>query len=148
MQSKHDEKMIEAALLYAYGELPQSEEKAFLEHLKTCTVCQNTIRATNLLSAALPQIKAPGNIAALPRVSVKQKKHWFSLPSFNFNLKFLTPLGAAAVIMVMAVGFYQTAALYSARRQAEAAKDIDSIYDSLYILQDETEDLISYIDSL
>lgn len=148
MQSKHDEKMIEAALLYAYGELPQSEEKAFLEHLKACTACQNTIKATNLLSAALPQIKAPENIVDLPCVGVKQKKHWFSLPSFNFNLRLLTPLGAAAVIMVMAVGFYQTAALYSARRQAEAAKDIDSIYDSLYILEDETEDLISYIDSL
>ena len=57
-------------------------------------------------------------------------------------------MGAAAAITVMAIGFYQTAALYSARNQAEAARDIDSIYDSLYILEDETEDLISYIDSL
>lgn len=148
MQSKHDKKMSEAALLYAYGELPQSEEKAFLEHLKICPLCQNTIRTTNLLNAALPQIKAPENLISLPQAGVKPKRHWFSLPSFNFNLRLLTPLGAAAAITVMAIGFYQTAALYSARNQAEAARDIDSIYDSLYILEDETEDLISYIDSL
>lgn len=146
MQSKHDVKMDEAALLYAYGELPQSEEKAFLEHLKTCSVCQNTIKATNLLNAALPQIKAPESLDTVPYA--KPKKSWFSLPRFNFNLRLLTPLGAAAVITVMAIGFYQTAAIYSAQNQAAAESSIDAIYDSLYTLEDETEDLISYIDNL
>lgn len=146
MQSEHDEKLRQAALLYAYGELPHGEEKAFLEHLKTCSVCQNTIRATNILSAALPQIKAPEALAVA--ACAKPKKARFGLPRFNFNLRLLAPLGAAAVITVMAFGFFETAALYSARKQAAADRDIDAIYASLYTLEDETEDLIDYIDSL
>lgn len=55
----HNKTFEEQALLYAYGELDNSKEKAFLEHLKTCKECQTVIKMTTLLSVALPPKQAP-----------------------------------------------------------------------------------------
>ncbi len=55
----HNKTFENQALLYAYGELDDSKEKAFLEHLKTCKKCQNIIKITALTSAALPPQEAP-----------------------------------------------------------------------------------------
>lgn len=55
----HNKTFENQALLYSYGELDDSKEKAFLEHLKTCKKCQNVIKITALTSAALPPQEAP-----------------------------------------------------------------------------------------
>lgn len=55
----HNKTFENQALLYSYGELDDSKEKAFLEHLKTCKKCQNVIKITALTSAALLPQEAP-----------------------------------------------------------------------------------------
>lgn len=149
MPYKHNEKMLEDALLYAYGELPQEREGIFLEHLKDCKECQRIVQTSSLINAALPQLKAPENLP-VPDLSVfkRKKSSLFSFLGFNFRFRLLAPLGAAAVMLVMALGVYETANIYSQRRSQASLQYIDDIYDSVYTLEDEVYDLADYIDSL
>lgn len=55
----HNKTFENQALLYAYGELDDSKEPAFLEHLKTCKECQAILKISALTSAALPPVQAP-----------------------------------------------------------------------------------------
>lgn len=149
MPYKHNEKMLEDALLYAYGELPQEREGIFLEHLKDCKECQKIVQTSSLINAALPQIKAPENLPLIDLGAFKKKKSsLFSFSGFNFRFRLLAPLGAAAVMLVMALGVYETANIYSQRRAQASLQYMDDIYDSVYTLEDEVYDLAEYIDSL
>lgn len=149
MPYKHDNKLQEDALLYAYGELPQEREGIFLEHLKDCKKCQRIVQTSSLINAALPQLKAPENLPVMDLSAfAKKKRNLFSFLDFNFRFRLLAPLGAAAIMLIMALGTYEVANIYTQRRSQASMQYIDNMYDSVYTLEDEVYDLIDYIDSL
>lgn len=149
MPYKHENKMQQDALLYAYGELPQEREAMFLKHLKDCKECQRIVQTSSLINAALPQLKAPEYLPIPDLSAFKRKKSsLFSFLGFNFRFRLLAPLGAAAVMLVMALGTYQVANIYSQRRTQASMQYIDNMYDSVYTLEDEVYNLADYIDSL
>ncbi len=153
MQHKHNTKMQEAALLYAYGELPQEQEAVFLEHLKNCEQCQQLIKSTSLINAALPQLKAPEYLA-IPILKEAPKKTSFSwnwLTNLSLNRRLLMPLGAAALIIITTLGTYEVADLYKQKElysSLYAEQNIDNLYDSIYDLENDVYDIEDYIDSL
>lgn len=154
MQHNHDTKMQEAALLYAYGELPKEEQAAFLEHLENCEICKKTIKASALLNEAMPQIKAPDYLS-MPLLKQESRKPFFSFSwlgaGLGFNKRLLAPLGAAALMIVMTLGAYEVADIYKQKSlysNIYAEQNIDNLYDSIYDLEDEVYDIEDYIDSL
>jgi len=147
MPHNKEENWQQDALLYAYGELPQERQEQFLAHIKQCKECQNIIRTTALLNAALPQVKAPQGLS-IQTVKFRQIKTTFWQGILNgFNLRLLVPAGAMALMLVMAFGFYKTANIYLPKQTAQQDY-IDNLYAGVYNLEDEIEDINDYIDNI
>ncbi len=102
----HNKKFEEQALLYAYGELDDSKEMAFLDHLRECKECQNIIKITALTSAALPEQQAPvlDLQGSLEKSWLLKVKDWFS--KINLSRPVLLGGAAACCVAVLASVFY------------------------------------------
>ena len=77
------------ALLYAYGELEEAKTAAFVEHLKNCKECQNTLHICALATASLRPHKAPEFV--MPAQEPVARK------AFSFNFGFLQGLKRRAI---------------------------------------------------
>ncbi|MBQ4493111.1 MAG: zf-HC2 domain-containing protein [Elusimicrobiaceae bacterium] len=139
----HSKIFEEQALLYAYGELEDSKEKAFLRHLETCKKCQATINTISLTNVALEEYIAP----TLNMRKILGKPWWSNVSDLFRNTKFSRPLllgGAAACCLAVVVGFFQlnkpasNGYIYFA----------DSIYDQVGLVEADIDSLLQDINSL
>lgn len=136
----HNKIFEEQALLYAYGELEDSKEDAFLEHLRECKECQNIIKIAALTSAALPEHQAPvlDLQGSLEKSWLLKIKDWFS----KTNLSRPVLLGGAAAccvaVLVSFIGLKQPAdegymyfndSIYAQLGDIES--DIDTLLDDI-----------------
>ncbi len=100
----HNKKYEEQALLYAYGELEDSKEDAFVEHLRECKECQSILKMTALTSAALPPMQAP-----VLNLQEEPAKAWSFKDLFNRIKNLSRPIlwgtAAACCVAVMVGGF-------------------------------------------
>lgn len=147
MPHNNEEKWQQDALLYAYGELPQERQEQLLAHLKGCKQCQNIIRTTALLNAALPQLNAPQGLGISLLKPAEVKKPFLQGLLSGLNLRLLVPAGAMALMLVMAFGFYKTANIYLHKQTAQQDY-IDNLYAGVYNLEDEIQDIMDYIDNI
>ena len=138
----HNKTFENQALLYAYGELDDSKEPAFLEHLKTCKECQAILKITTLTSAALPQVQAP-----VLNLQEKLKPAWSFKNLFGkINLSRPVLWGTAAAccvaVLVSFISFKQPAEegyMYFSDSIYAQIGDIETDIDSLL------EDMDSYL---
>lgn len=140
----HSKIFEEQALLYAYGELEDSKEKAFLRHLETCKKCQATINTVSLTNVALEEYIAP----TLNMRKILGKPWWSAVSDFFRNTKFSRPvlLGAAAAccvaVLISFIGVKQPTEegyMYFSDSIYAEIGDVETDIDSLL------EDINSYI---
>lgn len=93
---QHNKIFEEQALLYAYGELEDSKEPAFLEHLASCKECQATLKIAALTGAALLPQQAPALDLQEYLKPAWSFKTWIN----KINLSRSVLLGAAAACCV------------------------------------------------
>ena len=139
----HNKTFEEQALLYAYGELEDSKEKAFLEHLKTCKVCQEIIKITALTSAALPPQKAP-----VLNLQEHLQKSWFlEVKDWFSKIRLSRPVllgGAAACCAAVLVSIF-----YPRQTQSEGYMYFsDSIYAQVGLVETDINTLLEDINNL
>jgi hypothetical protein len=138
----HNKKFEEQALLYAYGELDDSKEAAFLEHLRECKACQNIIKITALTSAALPEHQAPVlDLQSFFEESwLLKAKNWFS----KINLSRPVLLGGAAACCVAVL----VSIFYPRQTQSEGYMYFsDSIYTQVDDIETDIDTLLEDINS-
>lgn len=139
----HNKEYEEQALLYAYGELDDSKEMDFLDHLRECKACQNIIKITALTSAALPEYKAPVlNLQEETEPSWFSKvKDWFS----KINLSRPVLIGGAAACCVAVL----VSVFYPRQTQSEGYMYFsDSIYAQVGNIETDIDTLLEEINSL
>ena len=132
----HNEQMENMALLFAYGELGQEQEKDFIAHLKDCPRCQSVVRSCAVATAALPDVKAPDfNPAAIP---APQSASLWDYISPLFNMRRLVPAGAMMLLLAfMGITAYkygtinESADLYMDNMYAEIT-NIESTLDNMF----------------
>ena len=138
----HNKKFEEQALLYAYGELDDSKEAAFLEHLRECKACQNIIKITALTSAALPEHQAPvlDLQSSFEESCLLKVKNWFS----KINLSRPVLLGGAAACCVAVL----VSIFYPRQTQSEGYMYFsDSIYTQVDDIETDIDTLLEDINS-
>ena len=138
----HNKKFEEQALLYAYGELDDSKEAAFLEHLRECKACQNIIKITALTSAALPEHQAPvlDLQSSFEESWLLKAKNWFS----KINLSRPVLLGGAAACCVAVL----VSIFYPRQTQSEGYMYFsDSIYTQVDDIETDIDTLLEDINS-
>lgn len=139
----HNKKYEEQALLYAYGELDDSEEMDFLDHLRECKACQNIIKITALTSAALPEHKAP----VLNLQESEEPSWFFKIKEFFSKIKLSRPvlIGSAAACCVAVL----VSVLYPRQPQNEGYMYFaDSIYAQVGNIETDIDTLLEEINSL
>lgn len=139
----HNEEYEEQALLYAYGELDDSKEMDFLDHLRECKACQSIIKITALTSAALPEHKAPVlNLQEEVEPSWFLKvKNWFN----KINLSRPVLIGGAAACCVAVL----VSVFYPRQTQSEGYMYFsDSIYAQVGNIETDIDTLLEEINSL
>ncbi len=134
----HNKNFEEQALLYAYGELEDSKEDAFLEHLRTCKECQATIKMTALLGAALPPKQAPVlNLQEEP-AKAWSFKDLFGKINLSRPILWGTAAACCVAVLVSFIGLRQPAeegymyfsdSIYAQIGDVEA--DIDTLLDDI-----------------
>lgn len=139
----HNKKFEEQALLYAYGELDDSKETAFLDHLRECKECQNIIKIAALTSAALPEQKAPvlDLQGSLEKSWLLKVKDWFN--KINLSRPVLLGGAAACFVAVMVSIFYP--------RQTRSDGYMyfsDSIYAQIGTIETDIDTLLEDINNL
>ena len=138
----HNKKFEEQALLYAYGELDDSKEIDFLDHLRECKECQNIIKITALTSAALPEHQAPvlDLQGSLEKSWLLKVKDWFS----KINLSRPVLLGGAAACCVAVL----VSIFYPRQTQSDGYMYFsDSIYTQIGNIETDIDTLLEDINS-
>ena len=139
----HNKKFEEQALLYAYGELDDSKETAFLDHLRGCKECQNIIKIAALTSAALPEQKAPvlDLQGSLEKSWLLKVKDWFN----KINLSRPVLLGGAAACCVAVL----VSIFYPRQTQSDGYMYFsDSIYAQIGNIETDIDTLLEDINNL
>lgn len=135
------------ALLYAYGELEDSETAAFVEHLKNCKECQKILHTCALATASLRPHKAPEFVMpAQDTVNEKEQNYGF----LGFFKRWAYPalvFGTFALIL----GF--TAFEFSAKKpmasiRQEVTFDIDEMDADLTDLETEISEMFQYMQEI
>ena len=139
----HSKIFEEQALLYAYGELEDSKEKAFLNHLKTCRKCQSTINVISLTNVALEELEAP----SLNMRKILGKPWWIVFSDLFKNIKLSRPVlwgTAAACCVAVFVSIFQFK-----HPQSEGYMYFpDSIYAQVGAVETDIDTLLEDINSL
>ena len=139
----HDKYYTEQAILYAYGELEDSKEKAFLRHLETCRACQTTLDAITLTSSAIETVEAPKlNTRKILHKSIFWSiKNWFK--EIKFSRRVLWGAAAACCVAVLVSVFYPK------HTQSEGYMYFsDSIYAQIGNVEADIDTLLEDINSL
>lgn len=136
------------ALLYAYGELDDSETKNFLEHLKTCKECQSILHICALTTASLTPKQAPQFV--MPSVTVENKRSSFG---FLRNLGRVRWAYPALVFGVFALVLGFTAFEFTAKKPMVSVPqnisfNLDDMDTDLSDLETEISDLFQYMEEL
>ena len=131
------------ALLYAYGELEDSKTAAFVEHLKNCKECQNTLHICALATASLKPQQAPQFVMPAKNAETQGENYGF----LGFFKRWAYPalvFGTFALIL----GF--TAFEFSAKKpmvkvQTNTVTFFEQADSNLTDLETEFDDLFAYM---
>lgn len=143
---QHNEEMENLALLYSYGELDSNREGEFLQHLKDCPECQNIIRLTGIITAAMPEVKAPDGLCTLPLAAAEQPKKQSFLETIAqaFSFKRLVPAGAMMLIFaVMGITAFKLGSFNTPVYDTY----VDGMYAEITDIEDDIDDLYAYFDA-
>ncbi len=138
----HSKIFEEQALLYAYGELEDSKEKAFLSHLENCKKCQAVINTVSLTNVALNEFQPP----ALNMRKILGKPWWTAVSDWFKNKKLSRPVlwGAAAACCVAVL----VSVFYPRHTQSEGYMYFnDSIYAQVGNVESDIDNLLEDINS-
>jgi hypothetical protein len=143
---RHNKETENLALLYAYGELGQELETDFLPHLKECKECQEIVRLSSFITAALPEKKAPAHLLPQAKpvkpIQAPRRSLWDIIsPAFSF--KRIVPAGAMMLILTF-IGI--TAYKYGTVNNNYDF--VDNIYAEISNIETELDDIFSDFEDL
>lgn len=135
------------ALLYAYGELEDSQTAAFVEHLKNCKECQNTLHICALATASLKPHQAPEFV--MPAQNTVQEKE----ESYGFLGFFKRWAYPALVFGTFALVLGFTAFEFIAKKpmasvQQSISLDLDQMDTDLTDLETEISEMFQYMQEI
>ena len=139
----------ENALLYAYGELDDSQTPAFVEHLKNCKECQNTLHICALATASLRPHKAPEFVMPVQEPVAKK--------AFSFDFGFLQGLKRRAIpalvfgVFALVLGFTAFEGLSKkpmASVQQNITWELDDMDADLTDLETEISEIFQYMQEI
>ena len=135
------------ALLYAYGELDDSQTPAFVKHLKECKECQNTLHICALATASLRPHQAPEFVMPAQE-TVKEKTFGFSfLQGLRRRAIPALVFGAFALVLGF-TAFESLSKKPTVSVRQDLTWNLDEVDEDLTDLETEVSDLFLYMQEI